>query len=74
MRAPSTAQIARTAFTLTYLVALAASGAPVPAAVVLGLVLVVAWGAPLLLWERAAGHRRQIAGGSPAAEGGVRAV
>jgi hypothetical protein len=74
MRAPSTAQLGRTAFTLAYLVALAVSGAPVLAAVALGVVLVAAWAAPLLLWERTGGQRRRVAV-APAvavAEDGVR--
>ncbi len=62
MRAPSTAQLGRTAFTLAYLVALAASGAPGLTAVLLGGVLVAVWAAPLLLWERRGGHSRAAAG------------
>ncbi|MGY1637586.1 hypothetical protein ACI78V_13155 [Geodermatophilus sp. SYSU D00742] len=71
MRAPSTAQLARTAFTLTYLVGLAVSGAPVPAAVGLAVVLVAVWVAPLLLWERA-GVQRPRGAVAPAAGDGTR--
>jgi hypothetical protein len=71
MRAPSTAQIGRTAFTLAYLVALAVSGAPVLAAVMLGVMLIAVWAAPLVLWERAA-RRHPQATVTPAAQRGMR--
>jgi hypothetical protein len=67
MRAPSTAQIGRTAFTLVYLVALAASGAPGLATVVLGVALVAAWAAPMLLRKSRCRRRQGTAVGQPAA-------
>jgi hypothetical protein len=72
MRAPSTALIGRTAFTLAYLVVLAIAGAPGVALLLLGVALVAVWAAPLLLGE----HRRRALGAPRVvvAEDGVRAA